>query len=291
MNGFSRYAHGFARGGLAPVVAVGAALFGLSFSEKAVATPAYISGHGDIGVAFHADENELELHYHLIGTGTNLPTDTALYDGGVISLATWIGYEADHPGAWGANQIQTLVPAAAMRTNPNANIRTVLGITGTASTDVYWRLPQGGESGVPFLGLASEDLAEDAGTWSPISFRLTAVSGPGNVGLWFVDGELNFVTYWQSAGGLGPEDVVTPSADHAHYTWGFSAPGIYELTLEASGFRTVGAESPVLYTSDPAVFTFQVVPEPGSMILAGIGCLGTAGASWLRRRNARTRRQ
>jgi len=251
----------------------------------ALADPAYIAGHGDIGVAFHDEGGgSLELHYHLIGTGTNLPTDPALYDGGVISLGTYIGFEPAHPGAWGANEIKTVVPAAAERTNPNANIRNALGISGTDSTDSYWRLPQTNSAGMPFLGIATDDLAEDAGTWSDITFALTAVSGPGNFALWEIDSESNFNLYWQSAGGLGPSDVITlTSNQHAHFVWGFSEPGTYGLTIQAAGTRTL-AGPPTLYTSSPETFTFQVVPEPGSVILAGIGCLGACGGSWLRRR-------
>jgi surface-anchored protein len=295
MIDLSRCVRAFARCGIALSMAINAGLLGLTHSDSALATPAYISGHGDIGVAYHVHEGEgeLELHYHLMGTGTNLPTNPSLYDGGVISLGTYIGYEEDHPGAWGADEILTLVPEAAKRTNPNANIRSALGITGTASTDVYWRLPQTNETGIPFFGLASEDLADDTGaTWSPITFTLKGVSGPGNFALWEVDSESNFNLFWESVGGVVPEDkdVVTLGGDHEHYTWAFSEPGLYGLTLEASGTRTFGGVS-TPYTSEQAVFTFQVVPEPGSMMLAGIGCLGTVGASWLRRRNSRTRRQ
>jgi surface-anchored protein len=253
----------------------------------ALATPAYyLSGHGDMGVVFHAEgAGALELHYHLIGTGSNLPTDPQLYSNGVVALGNYIGYEPGHPGAWPADGIRTVVPLAAQRSNPSSDIQATLGISGTSS---YWRLPNSNEAGVPYFGIATEELAEDTGAaWSNITFTLKTVEGPGNVSVWKVLPEGGLDVLWQSYQGISTSDVFTLTNDeHAHYVWAFSEPGIYMLGIEAAGSRTFDSTT-TQFTTGTEVFTFQVVPEPGSLMLAGIGCLGAAGFTWLRKRTNR----
>ena len=67
----------------------------------------------------------------------------------------------------------------------------------------------------------------------------------------------------------GPGDILTSLAgSHVHYNWGFSDPGTYEITFGVSGEHVIDGMQVGSQT-----YTFQVVPEPSSALLAGFGVL------------------
>jgi surface-anchored protein len=58
-----------------------------------------------------------------------------------------------------------------------------------------------------------------------------------------------------SSDGITGDDVVElPAGTHAHYNWGFTAPGTYRVTMEASGVLVDGGET----AASQAVVTFVV---------------------------------
>jgi surface-anchored protein len=164
-------------------------------------------------------------------------------------------------------------------------------VTGAAVGGNLWMLGGSADSafyGTPFVGLSAEHL--DSGDWDgQISFVLASVnfdgSAYGTTGgiLSFFSEELDAV--WSSQDGFLQQSIsLTPGAGHEHGFFFFSQPGIYDMTLTASG--THGIEGAVTGTG---TFKFEVVPEPSSVMLAGLGLCVTIGLG-LRRRLAAARR-
>jgi surface-anchored protein len=177
-------------------------------------------------------------------------------------------------------------PAHATLTQPAGAQWSFIGQTVGAPIYV---LPQGQNANLPFLGFAAEEVPANTfdstfnsdsrvnatGRW--IGFTVTSVSGPGEFSIWQTDGFGN-PRVWVSTfeGGLTAADTVfIQQGGHAHFNWGFTAPGTYEVTLVASGF--IGG---VQHFSDPATFTFSTsnpIPEPAAFAaLAGLAALGLA---------------
>ncbi|NBQ26271.1 MAG: hypothetical protein EBU26_18830, partial [Verrucomicrobia bacterium] len=85
------------------------------------------------------------------------------------------------------------------------------------------------------------------------------VNGPGDVFLYATDAFGSPTKYFDSADGIGSEDVFPVSVGgHAHQNWAFSAAGRYEVVLQANG---VQAGSGQALSSEAVSFTFEVL-EP-----------------------------
>jgi len=181
------------------------------------------NGEVDLEVAF--EEGELHFHLHDETTDTEFePAHVALQAG---------------PATW------TTVPAEA-----------AFGFLGAAGEHLYV-LPQNEQEGVLFLGLAGGEIP--AGTFidDELTVRLTAVSGPGSVFYYEVDGFGAPTVFFNTANGLTTDDAVAvASGSHAHRNWAFSAPGVYHVTLVASAELTGGGT----VTSEPETFLFEVLP-------------------------------
>lgn len=207
------------------------------------------SGHVDIGVLY--EDGAWDLHVH---------------------------QEEPEPGAeYAPGDAVFRLGAAALQVGGVPNTPSAIGFFGAAGSPL-WVITKSEVEEVPFLGIGAEEMS--ASDWNgPLTLRVTSVEGPGSVFVWDVGsfGELQGKV--STRDGLGAGDSFTVGAgSHAHYFWGFSAPGDYTVTLQASGVHAVdGAIS-----SDPASYRFQVVPEPGAVRLLGLGAL----AAWLVRRRS-----
>ncbi len=229
----------------------------LSFSGSAFSA-VYSAGHGDIGIAYEDEGNgpEFFLHYHLGATAT--------VDGSLVGNAP-DGLEFE-PG-----DITTTIPSSTMMVLPN-NAALNTG-TGVAAGGAIWILPQAEQDGLPFLGIATEELA--AADWTGnITFSMGAVTSPsgrGNFSLWNADGfgDVTFFYSTNSPGSTEDGNVLTlPTGTHAHFNYGFSEPGTWDVELTVAGTHvTDGA------LSSTRNFTFNVVPEPSSALLAALGGL------------------
>lgn len=117
----------------------------------------------------------------------------------------------------------------------------------------YWRLPQIQAVGQLFLGVAAYGVSNgeldsyDAtvesngrvtgvGTWSRV--RLIGISGPGHFSGW-QSGSEGPKVFIASFGGIQTSDCFWSLASgHAHYNWGFSKTGNYDIQ-----FRILGHEN------------------------------------------------
>ncbi len=208
----------------------------------------YTSGHGDIGIAYEA--GSWDLHWHL--------GHTAIVDGNPVG--NFPDGEEFEPGDLTAfvDDPSVLRPAGA-QWDP----------IGNAAGDPIWFLPQSNDPAKPFLGIAAEEVDNGVFVGDQVTLTLTGLSGPGEFSLWQTPlGGPNF--FMSSYDGISAADSMTVSVGgHDHYNFGFTAPGLYEVELTASG-DLVGGGS----TSGSGTYQFQVLPEPASLALLGLGGIG-----------------
>ncbi|QDV62395.1 choice-of-anchor M domain-containing protein [Crateriforma conspicua] len=198
------------------------------------------TGHGDIGVGYEG--GELELHYH--------------FEDGLNGSAP--------------NSDLELEPGEAYMRASSATRNVTTGdipFLGTQTGDFVWVLPQSNTMGIPFVGLAAEELTNPPIT-SDVTLSLTGFSGPGEFALYQGDG-LGGVNVFMSTAldGVDPVDdqVTFPIGGHDHFNYGFTAEGVYQVEFTASA---------------------TAVPEPGSF--AALASLGACGAYIRRRRKAKS---
>ena len=197
-----------------PLLSLFAHILFATTSPADAATVEYSAGHGDIGLAYEA--LELELHYHF-GNG-------AVLDG--IPLLGEIEYDPDE---------------AHVRVSDDTRAVTTVDLSflGTTAGDPVWRLPQSNTPGLPFLGIASEEL--DGLGFSGATIQLTSFSGPGEFALWQSGGLGGFNVIWQTIDGIGPVDILNLGIGvHDHFNYGFTAEGVYDVGLTAEAQFSAG---------------------------------------------------
>lgn len=196
------------------------------------------SGHVDIGIGY--EDKAFDLHVH-----QEEPTEQEFTPAEAVFA----------------------VGSAAAGVSPGGAFSSFLGPAGTP----LWTLPTTENESLPYLGFGTEELT--AADWSGnITLSLKAVTGPGTFSVWGLSGFGAPEVKMTTANGITADDrMLLVPGSHGHFNVGFSAPGDYLVTLEASGTHLVDG----LRTSDPATYRFQVIPEPSTWALAaaGVGAL------------------
>jgi surface-anchored protein len=125
--------------------------------------------------------------------------------------------------------------------------------------DPLWVLPQSQDPALLYLGTSADGIP--SGTFTgPLEFALKELRGPGRFYLWQAGEAGDLAIRMNTADGISDADVTTPIAgSHEHFNWGFTAPGIYRLTFQASGQPT--GEVTNVYGLETVV-TFHVHPLP-----------------------------
>ncbi len=206
------------------------------------------TGEVDVGIAFEGGAWDLHAH--------DESTDTE-YEPGDVTLRAG---------------------ASSQTTVPNDPQFAFLGSPGAPT----WILPQVEDPQLLYLGLATEEIEAGIFQGDTVTFSLTGLMGPGNFALYSVD-EFGVVTkFFDSADGITVGDSMTlPVGSHQHFNWAFSAAGDYSVEFTATGILAGGS----MTSSGPVAYSFEVVPEPGT-----VGLLAIAGLALLWRLRAGGRR-
>ena len=221
------------------------ALLVLGFAPVALAQTNISSGHWDIAAHehLHAGETELELELHNHDLGGGAPLE-----GSTITYN--FGTNAKSNVTIGANDLGDLWVSPASEVDADA-------------------------AGMPFIGFSAEELLEPF--TGPVTFTMTGFvytgSGAGN--FYMFEGTDLFFDSTAGPGSYGSFSVG--AGTHGHGEFGFSDAGLYEITLVASGNNG----EPV--NGAPATFTFDVVPEPSTYALLGLGAGALALLRWRKR--------
>ena len=150
---------------------------------------------------------------------------------------------------------------------------------GASNLGLLWVSPasevEADAAGMPFIGFSAEELL--APFTGPVTFTMTGFSytGSGTGNFYMFEGEDIFFNSTAGPGSFGEFSVDV--GQHGHGEFGFSDAGLYEITLEVS------ADNGASITSAPATFTFDVVPEPSTYALLGLGAGALALLRWRKR--------
>ncbi|MBC8137994.1 MAG: choice-of-anchor M domain-containing protein [Fibrella sp.] len=167
-----------------------------------------------------------------------------------------------------------LIEDAALTTrNAQGQSGAAFDFLGVGVNDPYYLVFPTGGPGAPIIGVTSEevDLTEFQDN---IVFSLTGYTGPGTFSLYSNASNVFF--------NAAPGNVITgtlpstPSSGHTDYFYAFSAPGLYELTIQAQGTLLDGvtqrtASATYFFNAGPLAAT--TVPEAGTLpLMIGAGC-------------------
>ncbi len=181
-------------------------------------------GEVDLGVAFEDGAFDLHLHDH----------------------AADVEYEAD--------EARVFASAVARSAVPDDAAFSFLGAAG----QTVWILPQRENPTLPYLGVAGEEIEEGVFQDDKLDLTFVGLTGPGDMSMYVVDGFGAPNVYFNSGDGLTESDRYEIGVgSHAHVNWAFTAPGVYEVTLQAIGTLVDGSA----VQSEPTTFVFEVEPS------------------------------
>jgi surface-anchored protein len=222
----------------------------------------YTSGHADLGIGYA--DGEFDIHVHAEGATI----------GGV--------FYADEE--FEAEDVIIFVSPATLESRPG-NFLPLLNFDpiGVAAGANFYKLPQTNAEatleGVPFLGIATEEIGDGVFVGNTITIAVESVVGPGSMAI-YQDAFPGPNFFAASSNGL-PDSFSYPTGIHDHFNYSFTAPGIYEVTLRATGTLVSGG-----VVSGTGTYTFAVaVPEANTTILLGAVAVALAASSVLRRRS------
>ena len=192
-------------------------------------------GHTDIGLVFEGGAFEFEVHAE--DTDTEYAPHAAL-----LSL-----------------------PPLAQTTVPTNAAYAFLGSPGAP----VWVLPGVENPKLLFIGLAAEEIEQGVFVNDELRFNLKAVTGPGAFSVYSIDGFGVPQVHMNSADGVTAADTkLIVAGSHEDLNWGFTAPGLYRVRLQASG--TLVAVNQFI-ESEEAEYFFEVVPIETRLAIARSG--------------------
>lgn len=245
-----------------------------SSSSRAEAANVWSAEHGDIGVAYDPTvPTAFEMEVHVEQGG--------IVNGSAITDAAGQAFEPN------TITIQVPVTANLQRINNPTGFWTGLStgydFTGSqydalgvpVGSNLWVLSPTGADAdhyGTPFLGWATEEgfTGENFGN---ITFTPTSFSSPTGGTMAIYDGSTVEWALTDGDSDFTGDSFEVPANGHSHRTLFFTEPGLYQVGIQAAGLN--GATN----VSGSAVYSFQVVPEPSSLALAGLGVAALAVAA------------
>jgi surface-anchored protein len=123
----------------------------------------------------------------------------------------------------------------------------------------FWVMPQSAAPDLLYAGFSAEGLSPVI-FQTPLDVRLIRVEGPGQFYAWQASAFGGLDVRMNSADGVTEADATTPLAgSHEHFNFGFSASGVYRVTMRAFGRDSQAATNVV---SPESTFLFHVLPLP-----------------------------
>lgn len=213
------------RTALLPGLVMAAATVALAAGAlPAAATPVVVISQGHLdAVDVHYEDGDLELHVHDETVEPPVERDPA-------------------------DVVLRVLPGAET-TVPDDPAYRFLGAPGATS----WILPQAQDPELLWPGLSTEELAPGTFAGDTVALKLRRVRGPGALSVFTTDA-LGAPTVLANSGDGTPDRLTLGVGGHEHVNWGFTRPGWYRATFQATATLTDGTR----VVSDPAIYTFQV---------------------------------
>lgn len=169
-------------------------------------------------------------------------------------------------GRFSAAEYPLGVGASARQAIPNdIRYQRFLGSSGSV-----WILPQVEVPGLLNLGIGTSGVEAGLFSGNQIRLELHGMEGPGHMALFTVSAFGSPVVHWSSRDGVSPgSDAFSLNSvnGHVHVNWAFTQPGIYRLSLAASGTLALSGQS----VRSPLVDYTFVVEEPSRPVLEMVG--------------------
>lgn len=207
---------------------------GLGGSDLRADPVVYTAGHADLSVAFVNGAFEWNYKFDFDAVLDGVETNAVVFKP--------------------AGSVVTVVPESAELAAPIS-----LPFLGLGSGDPLWLLPVNQIDDVPWVGWSTEELVVNQ--WSgPISVSLEEVGGPGDFAVWGSAAGGGLTSFLSTIEGFNP-GLDLPLGSHLHLATGFTEPGIYDVTLRATGTLAAGGTVTGLGT-----FRFHVEPLPALLL-------------------------
>jgi len=160
----------------------------------------------------------------------------------------------DHATTYLSNQVALVVAESARMELPGD-----IPPLGNAG-EPLWILPQTQDPALLYLGLSSEGVPP-AVFPAGVALYLRAVQGPGHALAWQA-GLGGLEVRFNSRDGFDDSDrIALPAGSHAHWNFGFTSNGVYELVFEVRG-RRVGVETNDFSLLTPVRFEVEPLSPP-----------------------------
>ncbi|MGL6076337.1 MAG: choice-of-anchor M domain-containing protein [Fimbriiglobus sp.] len=207
------------------------------------------------------------------------------------SNSQWnLGYEDETLGAvTTARDTLIYAPAVAKAAVPTTAAYSFIGAGSSGSAYI---LPQTQNPDLVFLGVGAEDtFPTSLASYRPnndprvpsspqpwIRLDLMEVRGPGKFSVYQTNAQGQPVNWMATNDGISAKDVIYVAAGgHAHYNFAFTAPGIYEVDMKATGYLAANQTNPT--SSETKTFYFSVDPAGPTNTVPSAGASSKGGAS------------
>ena len=225
------------------------------------------SGHGDIGIGFDGTDWDPHFHFH---------EEEGEHEGEEHKDDDdHEGEEDHHPIIDGEEATEEEYEIDALSLLVSGGRLPGAGVADSGAADIYVLAQDESlavAQGTPWVGIAVEEIAPGLLLNDLVTLSLVDVSGPGVYSLWTTDSFGGDSVLMSSAlGSDAPDSVALPlEPGHYHFNMGFSEEGIYDVTFNSSGTTVDGVETGTDFT-----VSFNVVPEPSSVLLLALGAFAT----------------